>query len=202
MTTRPMMGTTWNRLTVIEEAGKNKWGYDMWICQCKCGTLRHKALGQALRGGHTQSCGCLQKEAIYKHGHARQGKTSREYRAWHMMLQRCTNKNAPNYPDYGGRGVVVCQRWRHFQNFLADMGERPPGTSLDRKNNDGNYEPGNCRWATPIEQHNNMRNNVWITIAGITKSAAQWSRDLGCDWHTVQRRARRWAEVEARGGPA
>jgi len=92
------------------------------------------------------------------HRHKAGEKETRVYRAWANMRTRCTNPKAPNYPRYGGRGVTVCERWRHFENFLADMGEPPPGKSLDRyPDNAGNYEPGNCRWATLSEQNRNLR---------------------------------------------
>ncbi len=91
------------------------------------------------------------------HGHSAAGVTSREYRTWSAMIQRCTNPRYDGYRNYGGRGIEVCERWRTFANFLADMGPRPDGTSLDRVNNDGNYEPGNCRWATRSEQNSNQR---------------------------------------------
>jgi hypothetical protein len=106
---------------------------------------------------------------------------SPEYNAWTNMKGRCYNYNHPRYFDYGGRGITVCDRWRtSFEEFLADMGERPsPNHTLDRKDNNGNYEPGNCRWATIEEQGNNKSNNVRIEFNGKSMTVAQWSRYLG-----------------------
>lgn len=98
------------------------------------------------------------------------------YRSWATMLTRCYNPSVSSYCDYGGRGVEVCERWRTFANFFADMGVRPKGMSLDRKNNDGNYEPDNCRWATRAEQNNNSRHNLLVTVSGATHTVKQWAR--------------------------
>ena len=92
-----------------------------------------------------------------RHGHDPHGKPSKTYQCWRKMRTRCENPNATRYADYGGRGITVCERWHDFAGFLADMGEQPPGLTLDRKDNDGNYEPGNCRWATRAEQNRNQR---------------------------------------------
>lgn len=107
------------------------------------------------------------------------------------MIERCRNKNAPIYKYYGARGITVCQQWLKFTDFLADMGERPNGKCIGRINNNGNYEPGNCRWETMVEQHNNRRGNHLLTFKGQTQTIAQWSRELGIP-SLRQRIHRKW----------
>lgn len=115
-----------------------------------------------------------------RHGHKRNGKATATYKAWCSMIQRCTYPHKDGFELYGGRGITVCERWRDFVLFLADMGERPSNTTLDRfPNSDGNYEPGNCRWATVIQQANNKRTNVRVTHGGRTLTIAEWSRETG-----------------------
>jgi hypothetical protein len=155
-------GQRFGRLTVFNISREASKKHVYWRCRCDCGT-RLAVDGSALRNGHTQSCGCRQSEAASRtqrrHGHAING-GSRMYQCWLNMIARCYNKNGTYYRNYGGRGITVCKRWRKFENFLADMGERPAGRSLDRINNDQGYSPANCRWATRSEQNKNKRRHA------------------------------------------
>lgn len=122
---------------------------------------------------------------VVRHGHARKGKQSPEYRVWGGMLTRCYNENNKTYLRYGGKGIKVCDRWRNsFLAFLEDMGTRPsPKHTLDRIDNNGNYEPGNCRWATLIEQARNKSTSLWIEVDGVNRPAMEWCEISGTDYH-------------------
>lgn len=156
-------GTKFGRLTVIEESAKRtSQGSVMWTCSCQCGKVRDfSSIG--LRIGVIQSCGCLRNEKAAKRIRSLDTTThgmsySPTYKSWACMIQRCTNPNAHGFEFYGGRGISVCTRWREsFQDFLSDMGKRPAGTSLDRRDVNGNYDSSNCRWATAHEQRVNKR---------------------------------------------
>ena len=162
-----LQGKRFDRLVVLRLDGLRK-RYFWWICRCDCGKEK-SVRGSRLNAGTTRSCGCLQRElssarvtkAAGKysiiHGATRNGKWTREYVTWYAMRQRVNNPRHEHFKYYGGRGIRICRRWRKFENFLADMGLRPQGKTLDRKNPDGNYEPGNCRWATQKEQIANRR---------------------------------------------
>jgi hypothetical protein len=156
-------GKRFGRLIVVdlaEHTGRN--GRSLWLCRCDCGE-QIVAHPENLRSGNTKSCGCLHREidrAFHlRHGDAdrRNGRVATEYMSWAAMLARCNNPNNPAYYRYGGRGIRVCKRWQRYENFLADMGRRPQGLSLDRINNDGDYKPSNCQWATRKQQANNRR---------------------------------------------
>lgn len=174
-----LTGVTFGRLTVIRHQGYDRHKHSYWLCQCICGNTV-KALRHNLVTGETKSCGCLK----IKHGHARKGNRTPEYISWEDAKRRCTDKNDQHYSSYGGKGIEFCQRWMKFENFLADMGYRPKGTTLDRIDNYRGYEPGNCRWATLKEQSRNRRQNRWIDAFGehlcITDAAERYGLSLGC----------------------
>jgi hypothetical protein len=160
--------------------------------------------GTNLSSGYTHSCGCLHKEqlvarsiAAAKHGHLRGGKESPTYKIWKAVIARCENPGHPSYSNYGKLGVKMHPRWRaSFEDFLMDMGERPPGYSLDRKRASEDYEPGNCRWVTTLDQAQNRKNNRVVTFNGETLVLAEWSRKLGFPCSTLLNRFHRGWSVE------
>jgi len=169
---KDLTGNVYNRLTVLSRKfGAKK---PTWLCECVCG--KQKAIrADSLKDESIQSCGCLRNEIgtarigrpginnpAFKHGHSLAMKRTPTYHSWQAMIARCTRHNSDNYPWYGGRGISVHIKWlgrNGFKEFLKDVGVRPAGLTLDRIDSDGNYEPGNVRWATPSEQNYNRRSN-------------------------------------------
>lgn len=192
-----LCGKVFARLTVLYRHGTGANRSAMWKCRCACG---NEAVVQAslLRGGKVKSCGCLRVEIKQTHGNAKHGRYSREYVAWASMKDRCHNRSRRAWKHYGGRGISVCERWdKSFENFLADMGLSPSEKhSLDRINNEGNYEPDNCRWATKQEQCGNTRRTVMLTMNGVTQSRIEWCNQYGVAWHTIRNRMKAGLSLE------
>lgn len=192
-----LTGKRFGRLIVLERATNDKWGAHRWLCMCDCKnkTIVHKRF---LENGKTKSCGCLQRERAsaycskfkLKHGHSTRTTMSRTYKAWGTIIQRCTNTNNEKYPIYGGRGIIVCKRWRNsFPNFLEDMGESPGiEYSIDRINNNEGYYKENCRWATRQQQMRNKRDNIFVVYKGKTKLVIEWAEEYQISYHTLRSR--------------
>lgn len=186
-----MTGHRYGRLSVIEMAGRNKHNQRMWRCICDCGNTA-EIIGFLLRQGQTQSCGCLQRETIgsVKKSH---GKSKSQIWSIHRsMMDRCYLPTSHAYHRYGGRGIVVCERWHDFENFYADMGDKPKGMSLERMNNDKPYSPENVRWASAKDQANNRRSNVVLEYCGKKQTMQQWCDELGLKIATVWARLNRY----------
>ena len=172
-------GARFGRLTVLGAAPKKGTNHSRWHCRCDCGEERD-VKGFSLVLGKTVSCGCLSGEMLGDRTRTHGMTGTALYRIWNGIKRRCQTPANKDYPRYGGRGIKLCERWQDFANFHADIPERPSKRhTLDRRDNDGHYEPGNVFWATPQEQQNNMRSNRQITYRGRTMNATQWAIEIG-----------------------
>lgn len=187
-----LYGKRFGRLQVISREESSSTGKSRWRCLCDCGaeTIAH---GADLANGHSTTCGCGQRDATKRVLTTHGSTETAEYRIWCLMKGRCLNPRDRRFTRYGGRGITVCERWRSdFAAFLSDMGPRPtPRHSIDRIDNNGNYEPSNCRWATPKEQARNTRRTRYVEIGGVVGRLAQVADDLGIPYGTMKQRARR-----------
>jgi len=191
------------KLTALREAGRTKDLQVLWLCRCECGKTT-KVRASSLKKGRTRSCGCFRREWTIKHrtkhGYARVGMKGPEYTIWLDMRKRCYKAYSNVYKYYGGRGIKVCDRWLDsFENFFFDMGKKPTNKhSIGRINNDGDYEPLNCRWATQSEQLNNTSRNRKITIFGVSYNIKQASEVFEIRYRKLYDRIRRdWEPHEA-----
>jgi hypothetical protein len=174
-----LSGHRFGRLSVIKYVGLSQNNKAQFLCMCDCGN-ETTVLGNGLRVGDTKSCGCLQRESVIKknfvHGMAPRKNRPRIYTSYHNMITRCEDVKNNFYKNYGGRGIKICDRWHDFENFLSDMGEPPSDDlTIERINNNGNYELSNCKWATMKEQNNNRRDTRFLEFYGLRKSLSQWS---------------------------
>jgi len=183
-------GQRYGRLTVLRRNGSSPSKKALWECVCDCGNVV-TVFSTNLRKGTTQSCGCYCRERHTIHGEYK----SRLYQIWHGMMQRCTSPNNKKYDDYGGRGISVCDEWHDFAKFREwamangyDESAEQWKCTLDRRDNDGNYCPENCRWVDMMEQGQNKRNNVVLTHRGESLTLSEWSRKLGIGYNTLHAR--------------
>ena len=191
-------GRKYNMLTGVRpDAARG--GTSTWVWRCDCEAIKTIPTG-AVVGGKTKSCGCAKNELLRigrtKHGHSTCKHTrnadggSSEYRSWNSMKSRCLKENDKDYPNYGGRGITICERWvNSFQDFLSDMGLKPTTKhTIHRINNEGNYEPSNCKWADAFEQGAGKRTSRYFTAGGVTMTVAQWARRIGCSRQALRYR--------------
>lgn len=203
-----LSGKVFGRLTVVKEGHSTSVGTS-WLCLCFCGK-EHTVRGANLISGSVTSCGCYAKEALARgrekalktvitHGAFINGANPASYSSWHAMMHRCYDPKNYKFHNHGGRGITVCERWKDYLNFKEDMGEPTEGLSLERIDNDGNYEPSNCKWATRKEQGRNKRNNRLLTYKGETKCMAEWCEIFNINFSTLDSRLRysKWSVEKA-----
>lgn len=192
-----LRGKRFTRLLVVSLSAKRDGNEKWWHCICDCGKPTIVST-ERLNSGNTRSCGCLLADTASVNHRTHGLRHTKEYTAWANMWRRCADVSRPEYKNYGGRGITVCERWRLFENFIVDMGPKPSiKHTLDRyPNNNGNYEPGNCRWATRTENNRNTRVVKMLMYGGVVKPLPQWAEELGLPKGTVQSRLRLGWSVE------
>lgn len=185
---RVTAGMRFGKLMTLADVGRSADKHRVWLCRCDCGNdvMRQS---NVLKASGIPSCGCAAREIHVRHGY----KGTPTYESWRAAIYRCHNKDSKDFPKYGARGIVVCQQWRDsFESFLEYMGDRPPGTTLDRYPDvNGNYEPGNCRWATDVEQARNRRTSVYVVWNGKRTHLADVAAELGITYGAAFMRLKR-----------
>lgn len=197
-----LLGKKFGRLTVVKKLDSRNY-HVHWLCECVCGNFAEVSTGR-LNAGQTKSCGCLQKEraAEAKKTHGlyfdENGKRSKLYRVWGHMNERCSSPTSNAYEDYGGRGIRVCKEWKDYKTFheWAISNGYKEGLSIERVDNDGNYEPSNCKWIPISKQASNRRNIRYLTLNGRERSLLEWSEEFGLDPSNVRTRLKRGWSVE------
>lgn len=195
---KDLSGRQYGRLVVVSHKGFNSRRNAMWLCECECGQSAVVS-SDCLQKGSTRSCGCYQIETTRARSITHGKKGSRAYSAWRSMRKRCEVPSSHNFARYGGRGIAVCDKWGAFEEFYRDMGDPPPGMSLDRINNDGGYAPGNCRWATPKMQSRNTSTNRVYEYQGKRMVLAGWAETTGISFAVLWSRLSKlgWSIDEA-----
>lgn len=215
---KDITGVRFTRLVALHITRKTEHSGNMWLCRCDCGTVKEVVYGKLL-SSNTKSCGCLKKKISLESGLAlvEMHRLEREerkrldpltpeqrrttYNTWRGMKERCHNPNNNHWHIYGTKGITVCEKWQQFSGFLEDMGPRPKGMSLDRIDGNGNYEPGNCRWATPSQQSRNTERNIWLEWQGRRQTFKDWATELGLYERGLAYRIERWGLEKAMTTP-
>lgn len=204
---KDLSGSRFQRWLVLSSSGVRTYPRGAtrrtWLCRCDCGTERSVDECR-LRNGTSGSCGCYHRERVSRSRPLTHGDCgSVEYHTWSSMISRCENPKNKQYKDYGGRGIFICDRWRKsYEAFLADMGRRPQGHTLDRIDNEQGYGPANCRWATRLQQMANTRRARMLTINGVTLHHSAWAKRYGIDPRSFHQRMKRgWDPIRALGDP-
>ncbi len=191
-----LIGRRFTRLLIIEFSHIDKNKHSHWKVLCDCGTKK-TVDSSNLRRKLTKSCGCLNSEMRIETNTTHGMSYTVTHKSWRHMKERCLNPKSKSYKDYGGRGITICKRWLDtFENFYEDMGEKPRRLTLNRIDNDGDYEPDNCKWSSAKEQANNKRSNHILTYNGIVKTLAQWAEYLGIKRGVIDKRLKRGWTIE------